>query len=151
MAVDSFGNLIHIHYGRKLHDKDYDKTNTKYVDWAAYDENNITLENTQQEYPSYGHTDLRNPAYTVKNVDGNSISQLKYKDYTIKENYIPEIEGMPSLFIGNKSGLSKRNCTTLKVESNILNTLANNNRISSEELSFSISNRIFNSLTSATV
>ena len=103
MAVDSFGNLIHIHYGRKLDDKDYDKTNTKYVDWAAYDENNITLENTQQEYPSYGHTDLRNPAYTVKNVDGNSISQLKYKDYTIKENYIPEIEGMPSLFIGNKS------------------------------------------------
>ncbi len=103
MAVDSFGNLIHIHYGRKLHDKDYDKTNTKYVDWAAYDENNITLENTQQEYPSYGHTDLRNPAYTVKNVDGNSISQLKYKDYTIKENYIPEIEGMPSLFIENKS------------------------------------------------
>ena len=103
MAVDSFGNLIHIHYGRKLHDKDYDKTNTKYVDWAAYDENNITLENTQQEYPSYGHTDLRNPAYTVKNVDGNSISQLKYKDYTIKENYIPEIEGMPSVFIGNKS------------------------------------------------
>ena len=102
MAVDSFGNLIHIHYGRKLHDKDYDKTNTKYVNWAAYDENNITLENTQQEYPSYGHTDLRNPAYTVKNVDGNSISQLKYKD-TIKENYIPEIEGMPSLFIGNKS------------------------------------------------
>ena len=103
MAVDSFGNLIHIHYGRKLHDKDYDKTNTKYVNWAAYDENNITLENTQQEYPSYGHTDLRNPAYTVKNVDGNSISQLKYKDYTIKENYIPEIEAMPSLFIGNKS------------------------------------------------
>ena len=103
MAVDSFGNLIHIHYGRKLHDTDYDKTNTKYVNWAAYDENNITLENTQQEYPSYGHTDLRNPAYTVKNVDGNSISQLKYKDYTIKENYIPEIEGMPSLFIGNKS------------------------------------------------
>lgn len=103
MAVDSFGNLIHIHYGRKLHDKDYDKTNTKYVNWAAYDENNITLENTQQEYPSYGHTDLRNPAYTVKNVDGNSISQLKYKDYTIKENYIPEIEGMPSLFIENKS------------------------------------------------
>ena len=103
MAVDSFGNLINIHYGRKLHDKDYDKTNTKYVNWAAYDENNITLENTQQEYPSYGHTDLRNPAYTVKNVDGNSISQLKYKDYTIKENYIPEIEGMPSLFIGNKS------------------------------------------------
>ena len=103
MAVDSFGNLIHLHYGRKLHDKDYDKTNTKYVNWAAYDENNITLENTHQEYPSYGHTDLRNPAYTVKNVDCNSISQLKYKDYTIKENYIPEIEGMPSLFIGNKS------------------------------------------------
>lgn len=103
MSVDSFGNLIHIHYGKKLHDKDYGKTNTKYVIWAAYDENNITLENTQQEYPSYGHTDLRNPAYTVKNAAGNSISQLKYKDYIIKENYLPEFEGMPSLFIGNKS------------------------------------------------
>lgn len=49
MSVNSVGDLVHVHYGNKLRDRDYSETNTKYVIWAAYDENNITLENTQQE------------------------------------------------------------------------------------------------------
>lgn len=103
MSVDTYGNLIHIYYGKKLRNRDYSVTKTDFVHWAGYDENNITLEATQQEYPSYGYTDLRNPAYSVKNPSGNSISQLKYKGYQIKENYLPEIEGMPSLFKGDKT------------------------------------------------
>lgn len=102
MSVDSFDNLLHVYYGKKLRDRDYSVTKIDFVQWSAYDENGITLENVQQEYPSYGYMDLRNPAYMVKNADSNSISQLKYKSYIIKENYLPKIEGMPSLFIGNK-------------------------------------------------
>ncbi len=103
MSVDAYGNLLHIYYGKKLRNRDYSETKTEFVQWAGYDENNITLETNLQEYPSYGYTDLRNPAYSVENADGNSVSRLKYKDYQIKKNYIPEIEGMPSLFIGDKS------------------------------------------------
>ncbi len=103
MSVDAYGNLLHIYYGKKLRNRDYSETKTEFVQWAGYDENNITLETNLQEYPSYGYTDLRNPAYSVENADGNSVSRLKYKDYKIKKNYLPEIEGMPSLFIGDKS------------------------------------------------
>lgn len=103
MAVNSAGDLIHIHYGKKLGDRDYSDIKHKQIDWAACDENNITLENMSQEYPSYGYTDLRSPAYCVKNSAGNCVSRLKYKGYEIKENYAPAISGMPSLFAGDKN------------------------------------------------
>lgn len=103
MAVNSAGDLIHIYYEKKLRNRNYSDINTLWYDWMSYDENGISLELYPQEYPSYGHTDLRHPAYSVKNIFGNNISQLKYKGYKIKENYLPDLEGIPSLFIGDKS------------------------------------------------
>lgn len=102
MAVNNNGDLVHIHYGKKLGNKDYSDVKSKWINWATYDENNVTLENVSQEYPSYGHNDLRSPAYSVMNNCGNSISQLKYKNYDIKEQYTLSIDGMPSLFVGDK-------------------------------------------------
>ncbi|MGM9936530.1 MAG: alpha-galactosidase, partial [Candidatus Ornithomonoglobus sp.] len=101
MSVGKAGDLIHLYYGRKLRDRDYSQIKYKWIDWAAYDENNITLENVCREYPSYGYNDLRSPAYSVTN--GSSVSQLKYKGYEIKENYAPKLSGMPSLFAADKS------------------------------------------------
>lgn len=103
MAVDSTGGLIHIHYGKKLADRDYSDVKHKFIGWAAYDENNVTFDNINQEYPSYGYNDLRSPAYSVINGCGNGVSYLKYKSFEIKENYAPQISGMPSLFAGDKS------------------------------------------------
>ena len=103
MAVNEAGDLIHVHYGKKMSDRDYSDFKPRWFCWKGFDENNISLELYPQEYPAYGHTDLRLPAYSVKNTYGNSISQLKYKDYSIKENEIPAIQGLPSLFAGDKS------------------------------------------------
>lgn len=103
MAVDEAGNLLHVHYGKKLRDKDYSKLKKGWTDWAAYADDNRTLEICRQEYPSYGHTDLRHPAYIVNNAESNNVNQLKYKSYEIKGNYAPKIDGMPSLFAGDRS------------------------------------------------
>lgn len=103
MAVDKGGNLVHIYYGKKLRDKDYSEIEHKRPTFAGIGEDGITLECTMQEYPSYGYLDLRSPAYSVKNKDGNSVSQLKYKEFCIKDGVLPNIEGMPSIFIGDKS------------------------------------------------
>ena len=103
MAVDKSGNLVHIYYGKKLRDKDYSEIEHKRPSFAGFGEDGVTLECAMQEYPSYGYLDLRSPAYSVKNKDGNSVSQLKYKDFCIKNGFLPSIEGMPSIFIGDKA------------------------------------------------
>lgn len=103
IAVDESGNLLHVHYGKKIRDKDYSKMNKEGIEWAAYADDNRTMEVCRQEYPSYGHVDLRHPAYVVNNSESNNVNQLKYKGYEIKENYVQKIDGMPGLFIGDKT------------------------------------------------
>lgn len=103
MTLNEAGDLLHYYYGKKLRDKDYSSTANPFMSWGAYDEQHITLESHMQEYPAYGYTDLRNPAYIVNNADGNDISRLTYKSYAIKENETAYIKGMPSLFAGDKS------------------------------------------------
>jgi len=63
----------------------------------------IYSETAIREYPEYGHTDLRSPAYTVENKYGNTITRLKYKDFVIKENETASVAGMPSVYKGDKA------------------------------------------------
>ena len=103
MAVSSAGDLIHIHFGKKLRDRDYSDIKTVWHDWLAYTDDGISLDLYPQEYPAYGHSDLRFPSYSVKNRHGNHITQLKFKSAVIKENAVQQLEGMPSLFQGGKT------------------------------------------------
>ncbi|MDD6763388.1 MAG: alpha-galactosidase [Clostridiales bacterium] len=103
IAVNSEGDPVHVYYGKKLKDRAYSAPAPRQLAMTAYSENNITLECVCQEYPSYGYNDLRKPAYSVKNVSGNCVSQLRYKGFRIKENFAPLIKGMPSVFVGDKS------------------------------------------------
>ncbi|MBQ7097705.1 MAG: alpha-galactosidase [Clostridia bacterium] len=104
ITVNEAGDLIHYHFGKKLADRDYSLKNEKLeYSLISYDENNIYLETAAQEYPAYGYTDLRTPAYKVRNKFGNSVSRLLFKDYSIMEDCVAEVEGMPCLFKGDKS------------------------------------------------
>ena len=103
MAVNAAGDLIHIHYGKKLKERDYSDIKTIWRDWEGYSRKGICLDIYPQEYPAYGFTDLRNPAYSVQNKYGDHITHLRYKNYRIRENYAAKLDGMPSLFVGDKS------------------------------------------------
>lgn len=110
MAVNEIGDLLHYHFGKKISDRDYSKCIIKTGEGLlCNDENNIYLETHMQEYPSYGYTDLRMPAYNVKNKYGNTVSRLLYKDCIINENETAYVEGMPSLYKGDKT------CQTLEI------------------------------------
>lgn len=102
MAVGEAGDLLHVYYGKKLKDRDY--VYSKWMmPWLAGEEPGEPMEAYLQEYPSYGCTDLRMPAYSVNNSESNNVNQLKYKSYTIKENEVAQIQGMPGLFAGDKT------------------------------------------------
>ena len=104
MAVSSAGDLLHVHYGKKLHNRDYsDIAPLSPPAFCTVSNDGWSLETVPQEYPAYGHTDLRQPAYVVNNADSNNISRLKFKSYTIEENAVAKIDGMPSLFLGDKT------------------------------------------------
>lgn len=103
MALNGSGDLLHVCFGKKLKDRDYSKMRTSWHAWTAFDLDGCTLENAPQEYPSYGYTDLRPPAYIVKNGQGNCVSQLKYSGYEIYEGETPKIQGLPCVTEGNKS------------------------------------------------
>lgn len=104
IAINETGDLIHYHFGKKLADRDYSaKLKKLRFGLLCNDEKGIFLETTSQEYPAYGYTDLRSPAYNVQNKYGNSVSRLLYKGYSIKENEVSYIEGMPSIFKGDKT------------------------------------------------
>lgn len=99
MVINNHGDLLHYHYGKQLADRDYsDRIRSSDTVGLCCDENNYVLEFVPQEYPSYGHTDMRSPAYIALNHDKNTISRLTYKSYGIKENETAYIEGMPCLF-----------------------------------------------------
>ena len=104
LIVGEHGDLIHYYYGVKISAKDYsEKIKNKHFAWVCKDENGVSLDTVPQEYPAYGFTDLRYPAYSIKNKFCNMVSRLVYKSFCVKENFTPIIEGMPSIFKGNKS------------------------------------------------
>lgn len=103
IAINECGDVLHYYYGKKLRNKSYEWIKQKWSVWNGYGPDKWTLDICPQEYPSYGYTDLRIPAYSVVNKNGNTVSRLVYKSHKIIENAVQEIEGMPGLFTGGKN------------------------------------------------
>ncbi len=101
MMVSEQGDLLNFHFGQALDDSDFSEM---YDEWkrVGFSSNVVGLDRLAQEYPSYGYRDLRVPAYEVVNKCGNCLSQLKVKDFVIHENVTAQIDGMPSLYAGDK-------------------------------------------------
>lgn len=85
MTVGEHNDLLHYYYGKKLADREYKAIAMKDENQCAFLPEGYTLENYRQEYPSYGYSDLKSPAYDVFNSDGNNISMLKVTDIKIKD------------------------------------------------------------------
>lgn len=104
MTLNGKCDLLHHHFGSKMADRDYSVRNENPVfGLITYDEDNIHLEAEAQEYPAFGYTDLRTPAYNVRHKLGNSVTRMVYKSHEIKKDAVAYVKGMPTLFKGDKS------------------------------------------------
>ena len=103
IAVNECGDVMHYYYGKKLRDKNYDWVKQEWSVWNSAGPDKWTLDITPQEYPSYGYTDLKMPAYDILNKNGNNVSRLTYKSYEIVEGDVDKISGMPYLLKGKSS------------------------------------------------
>lgn len=96
-------SLTHIYYGKRVESDFQIEDVYKQTDRAfspirdGFSENDLL-----QEYPCYGSTDLRLPAFHARFEDGSTVTKLDYKGYRIEPGK-PKLEGLPASYVEDES------------------------------------------------
>ena len=101
------GQLGHLYWGKKIKKAErlarYDISQHRpYEAYALKDDTGFILENIAREYPSFGQSDFREPAYQTEAENGSIISDLKYQDHQIYSGK-KELAGLPSTYVEKES------------------------------------------------
>lgn len=91
-----------IYYGRKIKDRESFQHLIEYSmrDMAPCTykgDRTFSMEYLKQEYPSYGHGDMREPAYEILQEDGSRITEFTFEDYVILKGK-RKLEGLPAVY-----------------------------------------------------
>jgi alpha-galactosidase len=109
------GHLGSLYYGKAVRDREdfshfQDYGNPVPNSSHIYKEDPaFSLEAVKQEFPVYGKTDFREPAVSIKTIEGSHITDFKFKGYKVLEGK-PELEGLPSTYVDDRG-----EATTLQI------------------------------------
>lgn len=108
------GHVGNLYFGKKIdHYKTYNHLfEGIYRPLAAYvyeGDNKFSLQNTRQEYPTFGLSDFRKGAFLIKQENGSEISDFKYESHKIIEGKL-KLKGLPQTYVENKE-----DATTLEI------------------------------------
>jgi len=102
MQLFRSGYLAHLYWGKKI--RHYGNSNKlRFLD-RGFSPNpdpadrTFSLDTLPQEYPAYGNTDFRTPAYQVQLENGSTISDLRYKTHRIYKGK-PKLDGLPATYV----------------------------------------------------
>lgn len=95
--------LGNLYFGKRIHDKDSFsyllqgelRSLAAYVFEGDY---KLSLQHTKQEYPSYGTTDFRYPAFEIKGENGSKITQFEYQSHKIFQGK-KKLQGLPATYV----------------------------------------------------
>ncbi|MCX7772177.1 MAG: alpha-galactosidase [Clostridia bacterium] len=96
------GYLMHLYYGKRLDGRDHSYM-LRLAPRGSFSPNPDpqnpiwSLDAAPLEYPSYGTSDLRSPAYHVQFADGSTASELKFVSHRIVDGK-PRLEGLPQVY-----------------------------------------------------
>lgn len=97
------GYPAHVYWGARLH---HDSSLTRILELRercsfspnpVSSDRSLSLDALPQEYPQYGTSDFRQPAYQVTLADGTRITELKYASYRIAPGK-PKLAGLPAVY-----------------------------------------------------
>ncbi|MBP3039817.1 alpha-galactosidase [Bacillaceae bacterium Marseille-Q3522] len=99
--------LGHLYYGKKLtHRESFAHLGAVKprgaVAYVFEGESDFSLDLIRQEYPSYGTTDFREPAYQILQENGSRITDFQYKGHQIFQGKLP-LEGLPAVYVEKDS------------------------------------------------
>lgn len=97
--------LGHIYYGKRIHQNDSFShlfaIEPKATVSCVYEGDlAFSLDTIKQEYPAYGTTDYREPAYQIHQENGSRITNFEYKNHQIYEGK-PKLDGLPATYTEN--------------------------------------------------
>lgn len=98
---------VHIHYGKRIDNNlkldDFVYTGIKCLA-LNYDYNGMFVcdEGLPHEYPVYGSSDLRTPAFHAKYSDGSRITDWEYAGYNVYAGKKP-LKGLPATYVESES------------------------------------------------
>jgi alpha-galactosidase len=103
MEILHEGYLVHLYWGRKINT--YRHSNfLQFLDrgfsgnpYQHKDDRTFSLDTLPQEYPQYGNTDFRKPAYQIQLENGSTITDLRYQTHSIFKGKAP-LEGLPATY-----------------------------------------------------
>lgn len=103
MQVVKDGYLAHLYWGKKIRNVN-EKDMLVYRGRTSFSANPddkdkmFSLDTLPQEYPAYGNTDFRTPAYQLQLENGSTITDLRYESYTIFKGK-PKLNGLPATYV----------------------------------------------------
>ncbi len=102
LQVFKKGYLMHVYYGAAVADPCTDDL-ISYEPFSSFspkpeqDDKSFSLDAIPREYPAYGNTDFRTPAFQIALENGTRITDLKYAKHNIYSGK-PAIEGLPATY-----------------------------------------------------
>ncbi|AGB42387.1 alpha-galactosidase [Halobacteroides halobius DSM 5150] len=102
IKISETEDLYHVYWGKKLNL--IEKTDCTALNpyLGSQDRASFTMDLASKEYPSYGHSDFRQPAYQVQLKNGSRISNLKYKSHEIYRGK-KSLDGLPATYVEDDS------------------------------------------------
>ncbi|GFP75230.1 alpha-galactosidase [Clostridium fungisolvens] len=103
MQIVKDGYLAHLYWGKKIRNVN-EKDMLVYRGRTSFSANPddkdkiFSLDTLPQEYPAYGNTDFRTPAYQLQLENGSTITDLRYESYTISKGK-PKLNGLPATYV----------------------------------------------------
>lgn len=96
------GQLGQIYFGERLEDNDFFNrmqvlSKRGFTCYAYEGDTTFSLDLMRQEYPSYGTTDFREPAYQIKQENGSRITNFEYASHSIYKGK-PELKDLPATY-----------------------------------------------------
>lgn len=99
------GFPAHLYWGRRLGEGSASRLlqrveRSSFCPNPVADDRTISLDTLPQEYPGYGTSDFRNPAYAVQLPNGTTATELLYVSHEISRGK-PSLEGLPAVYAEN--------------------------------------------------
>ncbi|UYT88875.1 alpha-galactosidase [Priestia megaterium] len=95
--------LGHLYYGKKIRHRDsfshlYRIQQRASASCVYEGDLEFSLDYLKQEFPSYGTTDYREPAYQILQENGSRITNFEYKEHNIYQGK-PKLDGLPATYV----------------------------------------------------
>ncbi|CAM4337366.1 alpha-galactosidase [Paenibacillus alkaliterrae] len=101
--VTKTGYVAHLYWGKKIRGMKLErllelKERASFSPSTELDHLALSLDTLPQEYPGYGNSDFRMPAYQVMLPNGTTITDLRYESHAIVQGK-PALAGLPATYV----------------------------------------------------